>query len=89
MQQHFDPETVDLAALANRLASTFDTVLPEGAVVGRTKIRDVAMQMLQCSLLDAEHIIDTMVARGLLSLRQDEAGLHRWLFPGANPDDAG
>lgn len=87
MQQDFDPEAVDLAALANRLASTFETVLPEGAVVGRTKIRDVAMQMLQCSLLDAERVVDTMVARGLLSLRQDEAGMHRWLFPGAGPDE--
>lgn len=62
-----DPETVDLAALARALEQRVPAAQREGAVVGRTALRDAVTVHLACSEAMAENIVDTMVARGFLA----------------------
>lgn len=62
---HFDPESIDLAALAAHLRETLGSVTA-GAIVGRTAFRDQIALHLVCSQLDAERLVDTMVGRGFL-----------------------
>jgi hypothetical protein len=38
----------------------------EDLVVGRTTLRDEVVQRLDCSMLEAEHMVDTLVARGFV-----------------------
>lgn len=65
-----DPETVDLAALAQALERRVPAAQRDGAVVGRTALRDAVADQLACSEAMAERIVDTMVARGFLWLDQ-------------------
>lgn len=62
-----DPETVDLAALAQALDRLVPAPQREGDVVGRTALRDAVAAHLACSDALAERIVDTMVARGFLA----------------------
>jgi len=71
MEDRFDPESVDLAALRSALEQKCGAFV-EGEVVGRTRLRDEVIQELRCSVLDAERIVDTMVGRGFL--RRQTAG---------------
>jgi myo-inositol catabolism protein IolC len=59
----FDPEQVDLAALAERVAARLGVEPVEGYVMGRTLLRDAVADELSCSLLAAEQLVDTMVER--------------------------
>ena len=63
----FDPETVDLSALAQALERLVPAPQREGAVVGRTALRNAVAAHLACSDAMAERIVDTMVARGFLT----------------------
>lgn len=65
-----DPETVDLAAVARALDAAVPAPRREGAVVGRTALRDATARHLGCSDALAERIVDTMVARGFLVFEQ-------------------
>ena len=62
----FEPEEVDLAELARELDSAFEGRPPVGYLLGRTALRDATVQILQSSQLEAEDIVDTMIARGFL-----------------------
>jgi len=74
--QRFDPEAIDLAALVRHLHALVGPAV-EGAVVGRTRLRDEVARHLGCSMLDAENIIDTMIGRGFLVRSDgDEAPPH-------------
>ncbi|HET8935090.1 MAG TPA: hypothetical protein VFN67_16695 [Polyangiales bacterium] len=42
----------------------------EDVVVGRTLLRDQLVRSLNCSMLEAEQLVDTMIARGFI--RQGE-----------------
>lgn len=75
--KRFAPDSVDLARLARHLNESFHSA-PVGAIVGRTQLRDEVARDLKCSLLEAEQIVDTMVARGFLSERRDPDGMVHW-----------
>ncbi|HEX4337264.1 MAG TPA: hypothetical protein VH062_15215 [Polyangiaceae bacterium] len=73
MTTRFDPELVDLAQVTERLQTLCGTVV-EGAIVGRTRLRDAAVDELGCSELEGEALIDTMIARGFVVRRSDISG---------------
>jgi len=79
MSHMFDPEAVDLAALATQLRNLFAGAV-EGPVVGRTRLRDAVAEHLACSQPDSERIVDTMVGRGFLVRRERPAGMVEWLI---------
>lgn len=74
----FSPEDIDLADLAESLERELGGRAPVGYVEGKTALRDLVVQLLRCSELEAEKVVDTMDARGFLSFTGD---------PGAPVDD--
>lgn len=77
--QHFDPEQIDLAVLTRALRSAFDAPI-EGAIVGRTAVRDAVARELRCSQLQAEQLVDTMIGRGFLARHEAPDGMTVWRF---------
>jgi potassium-dependent mechanosensitive channel len=75
--ERFDPEAVDLANLASMLKEAAGRSVV-GAVVGRTRLRDEVVRHLQCSQLEGEQIVDTMVARGFLLQQKTSDGQVYW-----------
>jgi hypothetical protein len=65
-------EDVDLAVLSRQLAQRVEGGARNGALAGRTAFRDATVDVLHCSALEAEQIVDTLVARNFLVFR-DEA----------------
>jgi hypothetical protein len=63
-----DIADVDLAAVLTQLRSRFRDTPLEGAIIGRTALRDAVAEFLGCSLLQAEQIVDTLVAEGNIQL---------------------
>jgi hypothetical protein len=53
---------VDLRELANYLDTVFCDAAPVGLVVGRTALRDALAQKLRCSQLQAEDLVERLVA---------------------------
>ncbi len=66
-----NPEEIDLAELAIGLQPLLEEHAPAGYLEGRTTLRDLVMQRLNSSELEAEEIIDTMVSRGFLRFSGD------------------
>lgn len=83
MENRFDAESVDLAALRGVLEERCGAFI-DGDVVARTKFRDEVLLHLECSMLDAERIVDTMVSRGFLRRRTTRDGRTGWSTLGAN-----
>lgn len=77
MQNRFDPESVDLAALRAALETSCGAFV-EGEVVGRTRLRDEVLLQLACSVLEAERVVDTMVGRGFLRRQTSRDGRTGW-----------
>lgn len=73
------PEDIDLADLTRRLRDASGRVFV-GAIVGRTAIRDEVASMLDCSLLEAEQLVDTMIGRGFLIKERPEDGPEQWVL---------
>jgi hypothetical protein len=70
-------EEVDLAELTESLRERFVGARPVGYLEGRTVLRDAAAAQLGCSELEAESLIDTLVARGFIRYEGDpEADLN-------------
>jgi hypothetical protein len=69
----FEPENVDLAELASELRRVFAGRRPVGYLLGRTALRDAVVNVLSCSQLQAEEIVDTMIARDFLKYEGDPA----------------
>jgi hypothetical protein len=67
--EHFDPEAIDLAELVRELRESCGHCI-EDVVVGRTLLRDQVVRSLNCSMLEAEQLVDTLIARGFV--RQGE-----------------
>ncbi|HLV64202.1 MAG TPA: hypothetical protein VKY73_00250 [Polyangiaceae bacterium] len=61
----FNPEDVDLSALSRSLATTIAAPLG-GYIEGKTVLRDLVARRLDCSELEAEQIVDTLVDRGFV-----------------------
>jgi hypothetical protein len=55
-----------LPHLAAHLAEVFAQVKPVGAIVGRTRMRDAVSQHVGCSQLEAEELVDALVAKNFL-----------------------
>jgi len=64
-------EEVDLAELTASLHARFAGAAPVGYLDGRTVVRDVVVSELDCSTLEAEEIVDTLVAQGFLRYEGD------------------
>ncbi len=81
MSQPFVPENVDLAEVAAFLReSCGKTVL--GSIVGRTILCDEVVRRLECSLLDGENVVDTMISRGFIVQRETPDGDPQWVIEG-------
>lgn len=79
------PEDIDLNELALKLAGRFRGAAPSGYVRGKGDLRAAVVEMLRCSDLEAEQLVDTMEGRGLLRYegdRQEEVDQleHHWTF---------
>jgi hypothetical protein len=66
-------EDVDLAELTGALRARFAGASPAGYLDGRTALRDAVADQLGCSALEAEEIVDTLVARGFVRYHGDPA----------------
>ncbi len=75
----FDPETIDLQLMADQLCAALGQAV-EGAVVGRTRLRDEVVRQVGCSQLEGELLVDTMVGRGFLVLQQAETASAHWMI---------
>jgi hypothetical protein len=64
-------EDVDLAELTASLRNRFAGAAPLGYHDGRTALRDAVAEGLECSELEAEEIVDTLVARGFVRYEGD------------------
>ena len=82
-------EEVDLDELTGALLERFAVAAPVGYLVGRTVIRDGVSGALGCSDLEAEQIVDTMIARGFVHYDGDpttsEDEVRPWLFRRRRP----
>jgi hypothetical protein len=59
-------DDVDLAELTRRLQARLGGSAPVGYLDGRTALRDAVTEELGCSQLEAEEIVDTLVAQGFV-----------------------
>lgn len=78
MTGRLDIEDIDLEQAALFLKRAFVGQAIEGAVVGRTQLRDALVAHLECSELDGELVVDTMVGRGFLKLEHVSDGRELW-----------
>jgi hypothetical protein len=69
-----DIDSLDLRAIAEFLARATGGVAVAGAVVGLTRLRDLLVDHLSCSMLEAERVLDTMIGLSLLVMRKDPRG---------------
>lgn len=79
-----DIESIDLRVLLQHLAGVFSGAPPEGAIRGRTALRDAVATRLGCSQLEAERLVDSLVLRGNLRLTSSPETGQRWtiIVPG-------
>jgi hypothetical protein len=63
--EYFDPESIDLAELVGYLRESCGHCI-EDEVVGRTLLRDQVVGKLNCSMLEAEQLVDTLISRGFV-----------------------
>lgn len=71
-------EEVDLAAVTERIRRRTGGELLQPELAGRTTMRDMVADDLRCSLLEAETIVDTLVARGFVRSTHDSDGRALW-----------
>lgn len=83
LMPRMNPENVDLAELARSIRTDCGPVV-DGAVVGRTRMRDAVVRNLECSQLEAEQLVDTLIGRGFVSRRDAVDGRMEWLVNGAD-----
>jgi hypothetical protein len=90
MYQMAIPEDLDLNALLRELASHFAGAAPVGYVRGKSALRTAVLQILGCSELEAEQLVDTLEGRGLIRYEGDRrVGIddlgHRWWLADPQP----
>jgi hypothetical protein len=74
MTTTLDIDSLDLHRIAEFLARATGERNVAGAVVGLTRLRDLLVDHLSCSMLEAERVLDTMIGLRLLVLRKDPRG---------------
>jgi hypothetical protein len=81
---HVALEDIDLAELTAQLRDRLRATPLIGYLDGRTVMRDAVAEQLDCSELEAEQIVDTMVARGFAHFEGDPKSAvpeePRWLL---------
>lgn len=60
------PEDIDLSELRRQLSIRFRGAAPAGYVRGKSDMRAAIVDTLNCSELEAEQLVDTLEARGLI-----------------------
>ena len=79
-----DPENIDLNELVKKLAARFGGIAPSGYVRGKGDLRAAVVELLACSELEAEQLVDTLEGRGLLRYEGDRQEVdqleHHWSF---------
>lgn len=66
-----DPTSVDLQRLSESLRNLVGSeVVPGSELEGKTVLRDGTRSLLHCSDLEAENVVDTLVARGFVRFRE-------------------
>jgi hypothetical protein len=64
-------EEIDLAETTEQLASRVSLRSLVGFLEGKTRVRDALIELLQCSELEAENIVDTLIAQGYMRFGGD------------------
>lgn len=60
-----DVTSVDLSELSQSLVRLLKSpTIPGGLLTGKTILKEATMATLNCSELEAENVVDTLVARG-------------------------
>jgi hypothetical protein len=76
-----DPEQIDLLSLTQRLAAELGSqAVPGSYLVGKTTIRDLLLTFYGCSELEAEQLVDTLIAQGFLRFRTARETEDGWLL---------
>ncbi len=65
-------EEIDLADLSRLIVNNLGGSSTEGFIVGRTLIRDAVFSVLECSELEAEQLVDTLISRGFVRFEADD-----------------
>ncbi|HMA94305.1 MAG TPA: hypothetical protein VKP30_16550 [Polyangiaceae bacterium] len=73
-----DLDSIDLKAVSNRLAHEVSGSLMEGYLEGKTAFRDQLVVALECSELEAEQLVDTLIAQGFLYFERALDGTGEW-----------
>lgn len=81
------PEEIDLNELRRQLAARFVDTPPAGYVCGKGELRAAVVDILGCSELEAEQLVDTLESRHLIRYEGDRSGRidrleSHWLFGG-------
>jgi hypothetical protein len=71
-----DVEQVDLAELRDVLCPHEAEL--SGSDFGRSRMRDIVVGHLGCSMLEAENLVETLIARGFAQLQRDPEGREGW-----------
>lgn len=79
MSQALDVEQVDLAELSRQLRETCGARV-EGDFAGPTLLRDQVVLRLGCSELEAENLVDTLIAGGFIVRVAAPDGLVEWVI---------
>lgn len=74
-----DVEQIDLADLAAVLRPHEPELA--GSLDGRSRMRDIVALHLECSMLEAEELVDTLVSQGFAHLEHDPEGREGWRLP--------
>jgi hypothetical protein len=72
--------------LTRTLARMFAKEPPTGFIVGRTALRNAVTQVLGCSLLEGEQIVDTLILRGRLVFVRPLDDVGAWTFHVRDPN---
>ncbi len=72
-----DFDSIDLASVGEHLRDVYGSRV-EGAIVGRTRLRDEVAQYCSLSLLQAEELVDTMIMRGFITEESRDDGWIGW-----------
>ncbi len=68
-----DNGQLDLAQLARALHSRLGTLSPSGYLEGKTALRDMVIDLLDDSMLDAEELVDLLERYGFVEFDADPA----------------
>ncbi len=79
------PKDLDLNVLRRQLEDRFRTRAPVGYVRGKSALRAAIVDLLECSQLEAEQLVDTLESHGLITYEGDRSEevddlKHRWRF---------